>query len=100
MRFEWNVLLYEFLRLCFELSSAPRISTKLMKVPIPLLRKLCIRIITYLDDMLLMAVSREELIIPRNTLIFLLKSLGFLINSEKSILDQTSTLEFLAVIVD
>ena len=50
--------------------------------------------------MLLMAVSREELIIPRNTLIFLLKSLGFLINSEKSILDQTSTLEFLAVIVD
>ena len=77
VRFEWNVLLYEFLRLCFELPSAPRISTKLMKVPISLLRKLWIRIITYLDNMLLMAVSREGLIIPRNTLIFLLKNLGF-----------------------
>ena len=88
----------EFLCLCVELSLAPRLSTKLIKVPVPLLRKLCISIITYLDDMLLMAGSREELLIARDTLIFLLQHLKFLINSQKSILDPTSTLEFLTVL--
>ena len=36
----------------------------------------------------------------RNTLIFILQHLGFLINIKKSYLEQTSTLEFLEVIVD
>ena len=53
----------------------------------------------YTDDMLLMASSLEDLLIPRNTLIFILQDLGFLINI-KSYLERISTLEFLRVIVD
>ena len=71
-----------------------------LKVPFSLLRNLIIIIIIYLDDMLLMTSSLEDLLIPRNTLIFILQHLGFLINV-KSYLEQTSTKHrFLRVIVD
>ena len=65
-----------------------------------LLRKLRIRIVIYLDDNLLIAASPEELLIARDTLIFLLPNWGLLINAQKSILDPTSILEFLGVSVD
>ena len=67
-----------------------------MKVLISLLRKLCIRIIIYLNDILLMAASREELLIALDT--FLLQNLGFLINVQILILEPTSTLGFLGVL--
>ena len=47
-----------------------------------------------------MAASQGELLIARDTLIFLLQNMGFFINTQKSILDPTSTLEFLGVLVD
>ena len=60
---------------------------KLMKIFFSLLKKLCVRIIIYPDDMLLMVASQEELLIPRDTLIFLLKQLGFLNSTPTSILE-------------
>ena len=54
--------------------------TMLLKVPISLLKKLHVRIIIYLNDMLLMASSLEDLLMARDTLIFILQHLGFLIN--------------------
>ena len=42
----------------------------------------------------------EDLLMARDTLIFILQHLGFLINIKKSYLEPTSTLEFLGVIVD
>lgn len=93
-------MLYEFLCLCFGLSSGPRVFTKLIKVPISLLQKLCIRIVIYLEDAILMATSQEELLIAWDKLIFLLLNLGFLINTQKLILDRPSTLEFVAVLLD
>lgn len=65
-----------------------------------MLRKLCIRIVIYLDDMLLLATSQEGLLIAWDQFIFLLLNLGFLINTQKLILDQPSTLEFVAVLLD
>ena len=62
LRFKWEGTLYELLCLCFRLGPAPVIFTKLMKVPISLLRRLNIRLIVYLDDMLIMAKSVQELI--------------------------------------
>ena len=50
--------------------------------------------------MLLMASSLEDLLMARDTLIFILQQLGFLINIKKSYLEPTSTFEFLGVIVD
>ena len=45
--------LYEFLCLCFGLGPAPKIFTKLLKIPVSVLRCLNILIMIYLDDMLL-----------------------------------------------
>ena len=44
---------------------------------------LIIRIVIYLDDHLLIAASPEELLIARDTLIFLLPNWGLLINAQK-----------------
>ena len=55
VRFLWEGNLYEFLCLCFGLGPAPRVFTKILKVPTSLLRRLNIRIFIYLDDMLLMS---------------------------------------------
>ena len=51
--------------------------TKLIKVPISLLRELCIRIIIYLDGLLLMTASLEELLIAGGMLIFPRENLRF-----------------------
>ena len=99
VRFQWKGLLYEFCSFCFGHCPAPWVFTKLLKFPISLLRKLNVRIIIYLYDMLLMASSLEDLLRARDTLIFILQHLGFLINIKKSYLEPTLTLEFIGVIV-
>ena len=59
LRFLWKETLYEFACLPFGLASAPRVFTKIMKPVVGLLRQLGIRIVIYLDDMLIMAQTRE-----------------------------------------
>ena len=54
VRFLWREKLYQFICLCFGLGPAPKVFTKLLKVPITLLRRLNIRLIIFLDDILLM----------------------------------------------
>ena len=50
-----------------------------------MLRKLKIFLIIYMDDMLLMASSMEEISWARDTTLHLLEALGFVINYKKSI---------------
>ena len=59
-----------------------------------------VRIIIYLDNMLLTISSLEDFLMARDLLIFILQHLGFLISIKKFYLEPTSTLEFLGVIVD
>ena len=82
------------------LRPAPRIFTKLLKVPIALLRRVNIRIIIYLDDMLLMGRTLPEILMARDTLIFLLQHLGFVINLKKSVLHPVKQIEFLGLVID
>ena len=85
VRFKWSVNFYEFLCLCFGLGSTPKAFTKLLKIPIALFRRINIRIIVYLDDMLLlMGRSLQEIMTAKDTLIFLLQNLGFVIILKKS----------------
>ena len=99
-RFLWKGTLYEFLSLAFGLGPAPRIFTKLMKVPISFLRKLGVCLVIYLDDLLIMAPSKEKLKMARDTTMYLFHHLGLTINLKKSFLDPTQRIEFLGVIVD
>ena len=100
VRFKWKGKLYEFLCLAFGLGPAPRIFTKLMKVPISLLRRLGIRLVIYLDDLLIVASSKEEMEQARDTVLFLFHHLGLTINLKKSVLTPSQRLEFLGIIVD
>ena len=64
-------------------------------IPISSLRRLENSVIIYLDDMLLMSLTLEELFMSRDTIIFLLTQLGFIINLKKSILVLVQQIEFL-----
>ena len=59
--FEWKGRIFKFKVLCFGLGCAPRIFTKILKVPVSVLRRLGCRLIIYLDDLILMAQSLEEI---------------------------------------
>ena len=61
IRFQWEGNLYEFLCLFFDLGPAPLIFTKLLKFPVALLRRINVRIIIFLDDMLVMAQTLQEI---------------------------------------
>ena len=100
VKFQCKQQLYQFLCLCFGLVSAPRVFTKLMKVITAILRRLILLLILYLDDILLIATSQNELITARDTLIFLLQNLDFLLNLEKSVLQPLQSIEFSGIVVD
>ena len=86
--------MYEFACLPFGLASAPRVFTKLMKPVVALLRQLGIRLIVYLDDMLIMAQSRDIALHHTSTALDLLQGLGFMINFLKSVLVASTKMEF------
>ena len=100
VRFEWEGSLYEFQCLMFGLGPAPRFFTKILKVPISLLRRLQIKILIYIDDILIVAGSKEAAILSRDSTIFLLENLGFIINLEKSVLTPSQQMEYLGVIIN
>ncbi|CAC5393416.1 unnamed protein product [Mytilus coruscus] len=95
LRFKWEGTLFEYTALPFGLAEGPRLFTKIMKPVIGILRRMGVRMIIYLDDILLMAENPQKLEIHRNSTLFLLQKLGFLINWKKSSLNPTQKIEFL-----
>ena len=65
-----------------------------------MLRRLNILITIYLDDMLLIGHTIKEILTARDTVIFHLQQLRFLLNLKKLVLTPTQRKEFLAVTVD
>ena len=61
IRFKWKRNLYQFLCVRFGLSSAPRILTKPMIIPILLKRKLNVRLIIFLNNILIMNQQERNL---------------------------------------
>jgi len=64
------------------------------------LRKMGIRLIIYLDDMLIMTESRDLTLEHTTIAVNLLSSLGFVLNEAKSILVPTQELGFLGFLVN
>lgn len=100
LRFPWRKKVYEFQCLPFGLSSAPRVFTKLLKPVLAHLRQQGIRLIMYLDDMLVMAQSRTALEKQLIQIISLLETLGFVVNREKSQLQPTQSIQYLGFLID
>ena len=91
----WKGATYQFNCLPFSLSSALRVFTKIMRPVIAWLRQLGCRIITYIDNNLIMASTREEAKCLAEISVALLEALGFLINYPKSPLEPCQELQFL-----
>lgn len=100
LKFIWKDNLFEFACLPFGLVSAPRVFTKLMKPVVCLLRHLVIRVIIYLDDLLIMAESKGLASSHATTALTLLEGLGFQVNFKKSVLSPTTVIEFLGFTVN
>lgn len=95
LRFSFRNQLFQFNCLPFGLNIAPLVFTKILKPVAKYLRQLGVKMIIYLDDILLFGNTFEEchqsVIMTKNLLV----SLGFLINENKSILSPTQNIEFL-----
>ena len=100
LRFLWKETLWEFACLPFGLASAPRTFTKIMKPVVATLRNLGIRLIIYVDDLLILADSEQTARLHLATAQNLLENLGFVINLKKSVLSPVQKIEFLGMTVD
>ena len=97
LRFGWKKKLYEFLVLPFGLCLAPFLFTALTKPIVAYLRSRGIRVIFYLDDILVIGGSEEECKENLAFVLNLLQSLGFLINWKKSNLIPSQFFRFLGL---
>ena len=84
LRFFWDGVLYEFLVLPFGLVTATFVFTKLTKPVAAFLRAMGIRIIFYLDDILVIGSSEEQCRVNVEMTLKVLVEAGFVINHKKS----------------
>ena len=79
----------------FGLNIAPLVFTRLMRTALKPLRRDGIRLVAYLDDILIISESKEQAVENSRKTVQWLQQLGFLINSKKSNLCPSQKMEFL-----
>ena len=89
-RFQWKVM-------PFGISDAPRQFTLLVRQVLKFLRQHGIKIVAYIDDLLIMGNSKKSCKETTQFVRTIFESLGFLIKDSKSILEPTQELEFLGM---
>ena len=92
--------LLEFVFLPFGLSSAPCAFTKLLRVVVAFLRKNGLRLVIYLDDILIAASSQSEARLEVERVRSLLEALGFVISDKKSSEEPSQWLEYIGLFFD
>ena len=97
LRFIWKAKLYQFLVLAFGLCTAPFIFTKLTRPIAAFLRAQGIRVIFYLDDILILGSTLEECRLFVQIAIDTLQQAGFLLNWKKSSLEPSQRFLFLGL---
>lgn len=98
IRFQFQDKLYEFNCLPMGLATAPYMFTKLLKPIFRFFRQQGILCLIYLDDILVLGRSIEEVQCNINVILETLQSLGFMINTKKSQLRPSQTCQYLGFI--
>ncbi len=98
LRFTFKGKAYQYKVLPFGLALAPRMFTKCMYAALAPLRLQGIQILNYLDDWLILARSREQVIRHRDSLH--LHELGLQLNGQKIVLTPAQQTTFLGVCLD
>ena len=100
LRFSFKDRTYQFKCLPFGLACAPWVFTKTLKPIAAQLRQLGVRMIVYIDDILILAESKELARDHAIGLVYLLENPGFAVSKAKCQLEPTQTIEFLGFSVD
>ena len=88
---------YQFRVLCFGLTTAPQVFTRLMAPISAILHRYGIRMLRYLDDWLILAESRTTCIQARNRLLQVCEELGLQVNFKKSSLIPSQDMTYLGM---
>ena len=100
LRFVAHGRTYQFTALCFGLSTAPQVFTRVMAPVSAILHSMGIRMRHYLDDWLVQASSREGLLRDLKVVLSLCRELGIVVNPEKSNFSPSPVVQYLGVIID
>ena len=95
LRFVFRDRVYQFKALCFGLSTAPQVCTRVMAPVSAILHSMGIRMRRYLDDWLVQSSSRESLLRDLQTVLHLCHELGIVVNPQKSNLIPSQVVQYL-----
>ena len=90
---------YQFRALCFGLSTALQVFTRVMASVSLILHRMGIRLLRYLNDWLLLASSHQETLQARDTILSLCHRLGIVISPQKSVLEPCQTATYLGMVI-
>ena len=88
---------YQFRVLCFGLTTAPQVFTRIMAPVSAILHRHGVRMLRYLDDWLILASTEITCIQSRDRLLSVCKELGIQVNFKKSSLVPTQSLVYLGM---
>ena len=100
VRFVSKGRVFQFEALCFGLSTAPQVFSRVMAPVSAILHAMGIRMRRYLDDWLVQSSSRESLLRDLRTVLDLCRELGVVINLEKSNLVPSQVVQYLGVVIN
>ena len=94
LRFCVEGSVYQFRALCFGLSTAPQVFTRVMAPVSAIMHRHGFRILRYLDDWLVLASTFQEIVRARDFILWLFSHLGICVNLPKSSLDPSQTQDY------
>ena len=100
LRFVAQGRVYQFSALCFGLSTAPQVFSRVMAPVSAILHSWGIRMRRYLDDWLVQSSSRDSLLCDLQRVLDHCRELGIVVNTEKSHLEPSQVLQYLGVVID
>ena len=100
LRFVAQGQVYQFSALCFGLSTAPQVFSRVMAPVSAILRSWGIRMRRYLDDWLVQSSSRDSLLHDLQVVLDLCQELGIVVNPSKSHLVPSRVVQYLGVVID
>ena len=100
LRFVMDGMVHQFKVLCFGLSTAPQVFTRVLATVSAWAHSCGVRLLRYLDDWLVLASSETRAKQHVRDLLSLCHSLGIVINEEKSDLNPSQPVEYLGMSID